>query len=81
MEAGAAYANYTMLRLPHGLPALFENWLDQHFPEKKDKILSRVRAMRGGAGGTGGTGTSTSTAGGDSGDRSESPVRCSIRGR
>jgi DNA repair photolyase len=47
--AGATHANYTMLRLPHGLPALFEGWFDQHFPEKKDKVLSRIRAMRGGA--------------------------------
>jgi DNA repair photolyase len=48
-EAGALGAGYTMLRLPHKLPALFENWLEQHFPEKKDKVLSRVRAVRGGA--------------------------------
>ncbi len=34
-EAGAIHANYTMLRLPHGLPALFENWLTQHFPERE----------------------------------------------
>lgn len=47
-EAGALHANYTMLRLPHGLPALFESWLDQHFPAKKDKVLSRIREMRGG---------------------------------
>jgi DNA repair photolyase len=48
-DAGAVGAGYTLLRLPHGLPALFEGWLDQHFPEKKEKVLSRVRAMRGGA--------------------------------
>ncbi len=47
-DAGATNANYTMLRLPHGLPALFESWLSQHFPEKKDKVLSRIRALRGG---------------------------------
>jgi DNA repair photolyase len=47
-EAGATHANYTMLRLPHGLPALFESWLDQHFPEKKEKVLSRIRELRGG---------------------------------
>ncbi len=47
--AGAMGAGYTMLRLPHGLPELFGSWLEQHFPEKKDKILSRVRDMRGGA--------------------------------
>lgn len=47
-EAGALSAGYTMLRLPHGLPALFTSWLEQHFPEKKDKILGRIEAMRGG---------------------------------
>lgn len=47
-DAGATNANYTMLRLPHGLPALFESWLEQHFPEKKDKVLSRIRELRGG---------------------------------
>jgi DNA repair photolyase len=47
-EAGACQAGFVMLRLPHGLGDLFTNWLDQHFPEKKDKVLSRIRAMRGG---------------------------------
>jgi DNA repair photolyase len=47
-EAGACSASYTMLRLPHGLGELFTGWLDQHFPEKKDKILSRIRELRGG---------------------------------
>lgn len=47
-EAGAVSAAYTMLRLPHGLPDLFTHWLDQHFPEKKEKILGRIEAMRGG---------------------------------
>jgi DNA repair photolyase len=48
-EAGALGAAYTMLRLPHGLPELFTHWLEQHFPEKKDKILSRVREVHGGS--------------------------------
>jgi DNA repair photolyase len=37
-----------MLRLPHGLPELFANWLEQHFPQKKEKVLSRIRELRGG---------------------------------
>jgi DNA repair photolyase len=48
-QAGALSAGYVMLRLPHGLGDLFTDWLDQHFPEKKHKIVSRIRAMRGGA--------------------------------
>jgi DNA repair photolyase len=47
-EAGALGAGYTMLRLPHGLPELFTTWLEQHYPEKKEKILSRVRDLHGG---------------------------------
>jgi DNA repair photolyase len=27
---------------------LFEQWLEQHFPERKEKILYRIRSMRGG---------------------------------
>jgi DNA repair photolyase len=37
-----------MLRLPYANKELFERWLDQHFPQKKDKVLGRVRAIRGG---------------------------------
>jgi DNA repair photolyase len=47
-KAGATFAGYTILRLPHAVSALFEAWLGQHYPEKKDKILSRIRAIRGG---------------------------------
>ncbi len=47
-DAGAVAAGYTMLRLPHGLGALFSAWLDQHFPLKKDKIMSRIHDLRGG---------------------------------
>jgi DNA repair photolyase len=47
-EAGATFAGYEMLRLPYANKDLFERWLDQHFPEKQDKILSRIRAVRGG---------------------------------
>ena len=47
-QAGACHAGYTLLRLPHGVGDLFTTWLDQQFPHKKDKILSRIRAIRGG---------------------------------
>jgi DNA repair photolyase len=45
-EAGASFAGYTTLRLPHAVALLFEDWLARHLPEKKDKILHRIRAMR-----------------------------------
>lgn len=47
-QAGAQRAGYTHLRLPHGVAPLFEQWLEQHMPTKKDKVLNRVRALRGG---------------------------------
>jgi DNA repair photolyase len=47
-EAGAQYAGYVALRLPHAVAPLFERWLETHFPDKKEKVLSRLRAMRGG---------------------------------
>ncbi|HEY0782594.1 MAG TPA: PA0069 family radical SAM protein [Thermoanaerobaculia bacterium] len=47
-EAGARYAGFTVLRLPGAVAGLFEGWLDEHFPDRKEKVLSRVREMRGG---------------------------------
>jgi DNA repair photolyase len=47
-EAGARYALFVLLRLPHGLGPLFEEWLDRHYPDAKHKVLGRLRDMRGG---------------------------------
>jgi DNA repair photolyase len=47
-EAGAQYAGYVLLRLPHGVADLFTGWLEQHFPDKKERVLGRLRDMRGG---------------------------------
>jgi DNA repair photolyase len=48
VKAGAQFAGYVPLRLPFGLGPLFEEWLTRHFPEKKEKILNRIRSLRGG---------------------------------
>lgn len=48
-EAGASFAGYIVLRLPHGVKDIFSEWLDRHFPERRDKVLNRVRELRGGA--------------------------------
>ncbi|HOX55726.1 MAG TPA: PA0069 family radical SAM protein [Candidatus Paceibacterota bacterium] len=45
-KAGAKFAAHSALRLPLAVAPLFEEWLARHLPEKKDKILHRVRAMR-----------------------------------
>ncbi|MCR9143533.1 MAG: PA0069 family radical SAM protein [bacterium] len=46
--AGATRAGYVLLRLPHELKSLFAEWLDQHFPERADRVLHLLRSMRGG---------------------------------
>lgn len=47
-DAGARWASYVALRLPHGLKDLFSTWLEQHFPGSREKVLHRVREIRGG---------------------------------
>jgi DNA repair photolyase len=47
-KAGASFSGYVALRLPFAVKSLFEQWLDQHYPDKKQKILNRVREIRGG---------------------------------
>ncbi len=46
-KAGAQFAGYTIIRLPWAVAPLFEHWLEEHFPERKDKILGRIRDLRG----------------------------------
>jgi DNA repair photolyase len=46
--AGATGAGWVPLRLPGAVAGLFERWLEEHFPERKEKVLARVRALRGG---------------------------------
>ena len=47
-RAGAQYAGYVPLRLPYAVKELFEEWLDRNFPDRKEKVLNRIRAMRDG---------------------------------
>ena len=47
-EAGAQSAGYTVVRLPYANAPLFEKWLETHFPDRKEKVLNRIKAMRGG---------------------------------
>jgi DNA repair photolyase len=46
-KAGAQFASYTIVRLPWAVAPLFEHWLDEHFPDRKDKVLGRIRDLRG----------------------------------
>ena len=47
-RAGARFAGCVPLRLPHGVAHLFEQWLTQHFPDRAEKVLHRIRSIRGG---------------------------------
>jgi DNA repair photolyase len=47
-QAGASRAFSIVLRLPWEVNPLFQQWLYQHFPERADRIMARVRDMRGG---------------------------------
>ena len=46
--AGAGWADMEILRLPLTVAPIFEQWLERNVPGKKDKVLNRIRAMRGG---------------------------------
>ena len=47
-DAGATFCGYVPLRLPFAVAPLFAQWLGDHFPDRKKKVLSRIRSIRGG---------------------------------
>ncbi len=47
--AGARQASYVLLRLPLEVGPLFEEWLTQHYPYRKARVLALVRETRAGA--------------------------------
>ncbi len=47
-DAGASRASSIPLRLPWEVAPLFEDWLRRHLPERAERVLARVREMRGG---------------------------------
>ena len=48
-RAGARSAGYVLLRLPHELRQIFEDWLHRHFPDRARHVLELVRETRAGA--------------------------------
>lgn len=46
--AGATMAGFIVLRLPHEVRGLFDAWLQEHYPLKRERVLSAIREMRGG---------------------------------
>jgi DNA repair photolyase len=47
-DAGAGHASYVLLRLPHELKQLFDDWLRTHFADRAERVLALLRATRGG---------------------------------
>jgi DNA repair photolyase len=46
--AGANRAFSVVLRLPWEVSPLFQQWLEQHFPDRAARVMARVREMRDG---------------------------------
>ncbi|RZO87295.1 MAG: PA0069 family radical SAM protein [Oceanococcus sp.] len=47
-DAGACEVGYVMLRLPYELHPMFEDWLATHYPARHERVMNRIRDMRGG---------------------------------
>lgn len=47
-DAGARTAGYVLLRLPHELKQVFQDWLDVHCSRSASHVMSLLRQMRGG---------------------------------
>ena len=47
-NAGAKFVGYSIVHLPYGVKDIFAAWVKQQYPERADKILNRIREMRGG---------------------------------
>ncbi|WP_069130140.1 PA0069 family radical SAM protein [Rhodohalobacter halophilus] len=47
-NAGASSMAYTIVRLPYGVKDIFSKWLEDHFPDRKDKVLNRIRSLKSG---------------------------------
>lgn len=47
-QSGARTANWMLLRLPLEVAPLFESWLEAHYPDRANKVMSLMRQCRGG---------------------------------
>ena len=47
-ETGADWFGYTLIRLNDTVEPVFVKWLETSFPDRKDKIISLIKQMRGG---------------------------------
>ncbi len=47
-ETGADWFSYTLIRLDDTVEPVFVKWLETSFPDRKDKVISLIKQMRGG---------------------------------
>jgi DNA repair photolyase len=47
-NAGATSAFCVVLRLPWEVNPIFQRWLAEHFPQRAERVMARLREMRGG---------------------------------
>lgn len=47
-EAGARHAGYTVARLPGAVAGLFSGWLEEHYPDRRQKIIHQIENAHGG---------------------------------
>lgn len=47
-DAGASSAGYVLLRLPYEVAPLFRDWLDAHYPQRAEHVMSTINQLRGG---------------------------------
>lgn len=45
---GATRAAFIFLRLPYEIKNLFHEWLEENFPDRKARVISHIRTMKGG---------------------------------
>jgi len=45
-DAGARWAGYQVMRLPGPVLPLFVGWLEEHYPDRKERVLARLRDLR-----------------------------------
>ena len=46
--SGARHAGYVLVRLPHEVKDLFQEWLSENVPQKADHVMTLIRDTRGG---------------------------------
>ncbi|REL33415.1 PA0069 family radical SAM protein [Rhodohalobacter sp. SW132] len=47
-NAGASSVSYTILRLPYSVKDIFLKWLDDHQPNRKQKVVNKVKSLKDG---------------------------------